>query len=197
MHLCPHVDVTGWTLDYARSFAQAAPARIISNLTIPPRVQTTNYPMPCCQYLLIPLTRIWWSLRLLRLHWISRYPLPVYYPNCSLTMSACAHRLRRYPLKRETSLPGTSASLLTNPSLTNFLSNYPIWPTAPPIPLKSASSDSDVQPDLPDAPETSPGAGTAPSFKRGRGRPPKAQKKRLIRAKARNKEERNTEKCRN
>ena len=87
--------------------------------------------------------------------------------------------------EEETSLPGTSASLLTNPSLTNFLSNYPIWPTAPPIPLKSASSDSNVQPDLPDAPETSPGAGTAPSFKRGRGRPPKAQKKRLIRAKAR------------
>ena len=29
-----------------------------------------------------------------------------------------------------------------------------------------------------------PGAGTAPSFKRGRGRPPKAQKKRLVRAKA-------------
>ena len=39
--------------------------------------------------------------------------------------------------------------------------------------------------DLPEVPETSPGAGTAPSFKRGRGRPPKAQKKRLIRAKAR------------
>ena len=74
---------------------------------------------------------------------------------------------------------------MTNPSLTNFLSNYPIWPTAPPIPLKSASSDSNVQPDLPEVPETSPGAGTAPSFKRGRGRPPKAQKKRLIRAKAR------------
>ena len=53
MHLCPHVDVTGWTLDYALSFAQAAPARIISNLTIPHRVQTTNYSMPCCRYLLI------------------------------------------------------------------------------------------------------------------------------------------------
>ena len=85
----------------------------------------------------------------------------------------------------ETSLPGTSASLLTNPSLTNFLSNYPIWPTAPPIPLKSASNESDVQPKVPDIPAASPGAGTAPSFKRGRGRPPKAQKKRLVRAKAR------------
>ena len=30
-----------------------------------------------------------------------------------------------------------------------------------------------------------PGAGTAPSIKRGRGRPPKARKKRLVRAKAR------------
>ena len=86
---------------------------------------------------------------------------------------------------KESSLPGTSASLLTNPSLTNFLSNYPIWPTAPPIPLKSASNESDVQPKVPDIPGAWPGAGTAPSFKRGRGRPPKAQKKRLVRAKAR------------
>ena len=86
---------------------------------------------------------------------------------------------------KESSLPGTSASLLTIPSLTNFLSNYPIWPTAPPIPLKSASKESDVQPEVPDIPATSPGAGTAPSFNRGRGRPPKAQKKRLVRAKAR------------
>ena len=86
---------------------------------------------------------------------------------------------------KESSLPGTSASLLTNPSLTNFLSNYPFWPTAPLIPLKSASIDSDVQPKVPDIPAASPGAGTAPSFKRRRGRPPKAQKKRLVRAKAR------------
>ena len=86
---------------------------------------------------------------------------------------------------KESSLPGTSASLLTNPSLTNFFSNYIIWPTAPPIPLKSASNESDIQPKVPDIPAASPGAGTAPSFKRGRGRPPKAQKKRLVRAKAR------------
>ena len=86
---------------------------------------------------------------------------------------------------KEPSLPGTSASLLTNPSLTNFLSNYLIWPTAPPIPLKSASIESEVQPEVPDIPAASPGAGTAPSFKRGRGRPPKAQKKQLVLAKAR------------
>ena len=61
----------------------------------------------------------------------------------------------------------------------------PIWPTAPPITLKSASIESDVQPKVPDIPAASPGAGTAPSFKRGRGRPPKAQKKRLVQAKAR------------
>ena len=30
---------------------------------------------------------------------------------------------------KQSSLPGTSAPLLTNPSLTDFLSNYPIWPT--------------------------------------------------------------------
>ena len=86
---------------------------------------------------------------------------------------------------KESSLPGTSASLLPNPSLTTFLSNYPIWPTAPPIPLKSATDEGDVQPKVPDIPAAWPGAETAPSFKRGRGRPPKAQKKRLVRAKAR------------
>ena len=90
------------------------------------------------------------------------------------------------------SLPGTSASLLTNPSLTNFLSNYPIWPTAPPIPLKSASDESDVQPELPNIPTASPGAGIAPSFKRGRGRPPKAQKKQLVRAKAKTRKKEST-----
>ena len=80
------------------------------------------------------------------------------------------------------SMPGTSTPLFTNPSLTNFLSNYPIWPTVPPIPLKSTTND---QSNVPTTPAMLPGARTAPSFKRGRGRPPKAQKKRLVRAKAR------------
>ena len=43
----------------------------------------------------------------------------------------------------------------------------------------------DIQPKVLDIPAAWPGAGTAPSFKRGRGRPPKAQKKRLVQAKAR------------
>ena len=77
---------------------------------------------------------------------------------------------------KESSLPGTSASLLTNPSLTNFLSNYPIWPTAPPIPLKSASNEGDVQPKVPDIPAAWPGVGTAPSFKRGRGDHPRRRR---------------------
>ena len=85
---------------------------------------------------------------------------------------------------KQSSMPGTSAPI-TNPSLTDFLSNYPIWPTVPPIPLKSASDESDDQSNVPIAPAMLPGAGTAPSLKRGRGRPPKAQKKRLVRAKAR------------
>ena len=83
------------------------------------------------------------------------------------------------------SMPGTSAPLFTNPSLTDFLSNYPIWLTVPPIPLKSTSNESDDQSNLPTTPAMLPGAGNAPSFKRGKGRPPKAQKKRLVRAKAR------------
>ena len=85
----------------------------------------------------------------------------------------------------QSSLPGTSAHLLTNPSLTDFLSNYPIWPTVSPIHQKTASNESDNQSSVPSVPSMLPGAGTAPSFKKGRGRPPKAQKKRLVRAKAR------------
>ena len=87
--------------------------------------------------------------------------------------------------EKQLSMPGTSAPLFTNPSLTDFLSNYPIWPTVPPIPLKSASNENDNQSNVPSATAMLPGAGTAPSFKRGRGRPPKVQKKRLVRAKAR------------
>ena len=84
---------------------------------------------------------------------------------------------------------GTSAPLLTNPSLTSFLNNYPIWPTASSLPLKSASEDNDAQSEVPTLPSTLPGAGTAPSFKRGRGRPPKTRK-RLVRVKARARQER-------
>ena len=112
-------------------------------------------------------------------------------PACILPQLFSDHERVRSPSlqisssDKESSLPGTSASLLTNSSLTNFLSIYPIWPTAPPIPLKSATDEGDVQPKVPDIPAAWPGAVTAPSFKRGRGRPPKAQKKQLVRAKAR------------
>ena len=86
--------------------------------------------------------------------------------------------------EKQPSLLGTSAPLLTNPSLTSFLNNYPIWPAAPSLPLKFATEDDDAQSKVPTLLTTLPGAGTAPSFKRGRGRPPKTQK-RLVRAKAR------------
>ena len=84
--------------------------------------------------------------------------------------------------EKQSFLLGTSAPLLTNPSLTSFLNNYPIWPTAPSLPLKSASEDDDAQSNVPTLPSTLRGAGTAPSLKRGRGRPPKTRK-RLVRAK--------------
>ena len=74
--------------------------------------------------------------------------------------------------EKQPSLLGTSAPLLTNPSLTSFLNNYPIWPAG------------QAQSNVPTLPTTLPGAGTAPSLKRGRGRPPKTRK-RLVRAKAR------------
>ena len=86
--------------------------------------------------------------------------------------------------EKQSSLLGTSAPLLTNPSLTSFLNNFTIWPAAPSLPLKSATEDDDAQSNVPTLPTTLPGAGTAPSLKRGRGRPPKTRK-RLVRAKAR------------
>ena len=86
--------------------------------------------------------------------------------------------------EKESSLLGTSAPLLTNPSLTDFLSNYPIWPSVPTVPLKSASTGSDDRSQAPSQPLMSPGAGTAPSLKRGRRRPSKVRKKRVFRAKA-------------
>ena len=88
--------------------------------------------------------------------------------------------------EKEPSLLGTSAPLLTNPSLTGFLSNYPYWPTATQLPLKSASTDSDnSRSPVPSLPSSLPGAGSAPSLKRDRGRPPKTRKKRLAQSKAR------------
>ena len=84
-----------------------------------------------------------------------------------------------------------AAPLLTNSSLTSFLNNYPIWPAAPSLPLKSAIEDDDAQSNVPTLPTTLPGAGTAPSFKRGRGRPPKTRK-RLVRAKARTRKKETT-----
>ena len=84
-----------------QSYAREAGACIISNSTIPLRVLMTNYLMSCCRYLRIPLMRIKWSLRLLRLLQINRYHPLAFYLNYSLTMSACAHRLHKYlPLIR-------------------------------------------------------------------------------------------------
>ena len=92
--------------------------------------------------------------------------------------------------EKQPSLLGTSAPLLTNPSLTSFLNNYPIWPAAPSLPLKSATEDDDAQSNVPTFPTTLPGAGTAPSFKRGRGRTTLNAKK-AGQGEGKNEEERN------
>ena len=69
--------------------------------------------------------------------------------------------------EKERSLLGTSAPLLTNPLLTAFLSNYPVWTTATQLPFKSASRDSDdPHPPAPVITSALSGAETAPSFKR-------------------------------
>ena len=89
------------------------------------------------------------------------------------------HEPMRYPSPQvaqsgytpELFLTGTSAPLLTQPSLTDYLSNYPLWPdqaedsTAP---LSRPSS-----PSLGTPPAVFPPPPTAPSIKRGRGRPRK------------------------
>ena len=93
--------------------------------------------------------------------------------------------------EKQPSILGTSAPLLTNPSLTSFLNNYPIWPAVTSLPPKSATEDDDARSNVPTLPTTLPGAGTAPSFKRGRGRPPKTRK-RLVRAKARTRKKETT-----
>ena len=93
---------------------------------------------------------------------------------------------------RKTALLTGNIGPTTDKSITNeFLKNYPIWPAAPSLPLKSATEDDDARSNVPTLPTTLPGAGTAPSFKRGRGRPPKTQK-RLVRAKARTRKKETT-----
>ena len=89
------------------------------------------------------------------------------------------HEPRRSPSPRlspsgdppELSPSGASAPLLTHPSLTDYLSNYPLWPnhakdTSAPTSCPPTPSADQAPPPLPKPP-------TAPSVKRGRGRPRK------------------------
>ena len=76
--------------------------------------------------------------------------------------------------EKQPSLLGTSAPLLTNPSLTSFLNNYPIWPASPSLPLKSATEDDDAQSNVPQhCPERGPlllskgGGGDHPKREKG------------------------------
>ena len=93
--------------------------------------------------------------------------------------------------QKEPTLLGTSALLLTNPpTLTDFLSIYPIWPAATQVPVHSDSAESDdPHPSDPAITTALSGATTASSFKRRKGRQPKARKKRLVQpAESKNKE---------
>ena len=188
-YLCLRASTTGWIPACAPSCVLEVPACTTSSSITLPRVLTMNCPKSCYQCLLIPLMLIEWNPKLPTPPQINRYHLPIVYPNYSQTMSVRALRPLEYLLPKNPSLVGTSAPLLTNPSLTSFLNNYPNWPTAPSLPLKSASEDNDAQSEVPTLPSALPGAGTAPSLKRGRGRPPK-MRKRLVRVKARTRKER-------
>ena len=92
--------------------------------------------------------------------------------NCFPIMSQCAHLHRTFHKSSKTpelSPMGTSAPLLTQPSLTDYLSNYPLWSDhnkGSTVPSSRPSSPSESIPSV-KSPQPPP---TAPSIKRGRGR---------------------------
>ena len=67
---------------------------------------------------------------------------------------------------------GTSAPLLTQPSLTDYLSNYPLWPGRDKNSTAPSSRPSSPSGSIPSVKSPQPPP-TAPSIKRGRGRPRK------------------------
>ena len=79
----------------------------------------------------------------------------------------------------ELSPSGTSAPLLTHPSFTDYLSNYPLLPSH--AKDTSAPTSRPPTPSADQAPPPLPKAPTAPSVKRGRGRPRKKTRATRIR----------------
>ena len=173
MCLYPHADDTGWTLAYAEDFVQEVPAFDYSTSGTDDELSDVMLPISP------PLADV--------------YPVEPEAPSPttdhSVSPTRCIPQLfsDHEPVRSSSpqltasekgpSLLGTSAPLLTNPSRTDFLSNYPIWPTATQSRLDPTSTDSDDPSRAPTIASALPGAGTAPSFKRGRGRPPKPRKK--------------------
>ena len=72
----------------------------------------------------------------------------------------------------ELSPTGTSAPLLTQPTLTDYLSNYPLWPNHAKDSTAPSSRPSSPSEAIPSATSPQPPP-TAPSIKKGRGRPRK------------------------
>ena len=113
------------------------------------------------------------------------------------------HERARSPLpqtsssEKQSSVLGTSAPLLTNPSLTVFLSNYPIRPIAPPIPLKSASSKSDDQSNLPSVPPDIARSGDRSFFQKGEWETTQGAEEAAGPSKGKNEVERNANESRN
>ena len=71
----------------------------------------------------------------------------------------------------ELSRAGTSAPLLTQPSVTDYLSNYPLWPNQ--AKDSNALLSGPCSPSMDTTSAILPPPPTAPSIKRGRGRPRK------------------------
>ena len=76
------------------------------------------------------------------------------------------------PQLSELSLTGTSAPLLTQPAFTDYLSIYPLWPDQAKDSTAPCSGPSSPSVAIPSAMSPQPPP-TAPSIKRGRGRPRK------------------------
>ena len=127
-----------------------------------------NLPKQCSLFL--PIPRTWSNLHFLRTHPLICTSLSdISFHDC-LSQLFSEHELALLPSLQllpsdhppDQSLAGTFALLLTNPSLTDYLSNYPIWP--------NQVEDSNMSLLRPSSPLVDY---AAPSFKRGRGRPRK------------------------
>ena len=173
----PLGDAIGWTLDCAQGCAQEEPGSITNSSIIPRLRPTMKRRTRCSPFLPIPH-----SPQLVQTQPADIIEAPAVPALSSDTsMFDCLpqlfsdHEPRRSPSPQlspsddppELFPSGTSAPLLTHPSLTNYLSNYPLWPNH--TKDTRAPTSRPPTPSADQAPPPLPKPLTAPSVKRGRG----------------------------